>query len=120
MTLQSHSGPFALSPLTVFEATLGLTRARLGRGRAATGEDIAAALAAVMKFLEALKAEEAAVSPYIARQAVAAAARFGRIVGHPADLNFGDCFAYAHAHARGDVLMFVGNDFIHTDLRSAL
>jgi ribonuclease VapC len=118
--LQSQGGPFVLSPLTVFEATLGLTRARLGRGRTITDGDIAAVLAAVIKFLEALRAEEADVSPYLARKAVDAAARFGRIVGHPADLNFGDCFAYAHAQARGEALMFVGNDFIHTDVRSAL
>ena len=37
-----------------------------------------------------------------------------------ADLNFGDCFAYAHAQARGEALLFVGDDFTHTDVPSAL
>jgi ribonuclease VapC len=118
--LKSHGGPFAVSPMTVFESTLGLARARVGRRRPVTSEDIATASAAVTKFCEALLAEEPAVSPYLGRKAVEAAARFGKIVGHRADLNFGDCFVYAHAQARGEALLFVGDDFTHTDIRSAL
>ena len=118
--LKDHGGPFAVPPLTVFESTLGLARARVGLERAVTSEDIATALAAVVKFCEAVQAEEPAVSPYIARKAVEAAARFGKIVGHRADLNFGDCFAYAHAQARSGALLFVGDDFTHTDVSSAL
>jgi len=106
--------------MTVFESTLGLARARIGRERAITSEDIATALAAVVKFCEALQAEEPAVSSYLARKAVEAAARFGKVVGHSADLNFGDCFVYAHAQARGEALLFVGDDFTHTDVPSAL
>ena len=117
--LQNYGGPFILSPMTVFEATLGLARARAERNRA-TREDIAAALMAVEKFLEALEAEEAPVTPDLARKAVDGAARYGRLVGHPADLNFGDCFVYACAEARGAPLLFVGDDFTHTDARSAL
>lgn len=118
--LKDHAGPFAVPPMTVFESTLGLARARIGRERAVTSDDIATALAAVVKFCEALQAEEPAVSPYLARKAVEAAARFGKIVGHRADLNFGDCFAYAHAQARSEPLLFVGDDFTHTDVPSVL
>jgi ribonuclease VapC len=35
---------------------------------------------------------------------------------HPARLNFGDCFPYALAKARGDTLFFKGEDFSKTDL----
>jgi ribonuclease VapC len=35
---------------------------------------------------------------------------------HPASLNFGDCFAYALARARADVLLCVGDDFRQTDI----
>ena len=45
---------------------------------------------------------------------------FGRGSGHPAGLNFGDCFAYALARCRGEALLFKGNDFVHTDITSAL
>jgi ribonuclease VapC len=118
--LRNHSGPFAVPPMTVLESALGLARARIGRERAVTGEHIVTALAAVLKFCEALQAEEPAVTPDLALKAVEAAARFGKIVGHRADLNFGDCFAYAHAQARGEALLFVGDDFSHTDVRNAL
>ena len=45
---------------------------------------------------------------------------FGRGSGHPARLNFGDCFAYALAKDRREPLLFKGNDFTHTDVSSAL
>ena len=48
------------------------------------------------------------------RAAVDAFARFGR-GRHKAALNFGDCLAYASAAAAGDTLLFVGDDFRHTD-----
>jgi len=35
---------------------------------------------------------------------------------HPAGLNFGDCFAYTLAKARGCPLLFVGDDFAKTDV----
>ena len=55
-----------------------------------------------------------------ARIARAAYRDFGRGSGHPARLNFGDCFAYALAIERGEPLLFQGDDFSHTDVRSAL
>jgi len=45
---------------------------------------------------------------------------FGRGSGHPAKLNFGDCFAYALAKATGEPLLFKGKDFVHTDVKRAL
>lgn len=39
---------------------------------------------------------------------------------HRAALNFGDCFAYALAKARDLPLLYVGDDFAQTDVRSAL
>ena len=45
---------------------------------------------------------------------------YGRGRGHPARLNFGDCFAYALAKAFDEPLLFVGQDFVHTDVRRVL
>ena len=53
----------------------------------------------------------------IARQAYR---DFGRGSGHPANLNYGDCFSYALASERREPLLYVGDDFSHTDIRSAL
>ena len=39
---------------------------------------------------------------------------------HPAGLNYGDCFAYALSVARGEPLLYKGDDFIKTDIKSAL
>lgn len=46
--------------------------------------------------------------------------RYGRGSGSQARLNFGDCFAYALAREKNEPLLFVGNDFIHTDIKPAL
>ena len=61
-----------------------------------------------------------AVTAAHARIAREAYRDFGRGSGHPARLNFGDCFAYALARATGEPLLFKGNDFSHTDIASAL
>lgn len=44
---------------------------------------------------------------------------FGRGSGHPAKLNFGDCFAYALARDKGEPLLFKGDDFGRTDIKVA-
>ncbi|MGT2479980.1 type II toxin-antitoxin system VapC family toxin [Methylobacterium oryzae CBMB20] len=51
--------------------------------------------------------------------ALAAHARYGK-GRHPARLNLGDCFAYACARVHGVPLLYVGDDFPQTDIRSAL
>lgn len=49
------------------------------------------------------------------REAIVAAARYGK-GRHPAQLNMGDCFAYACAKTNGAELLYKGNDFAQTDL----
>jgi len=51
-------------------------------------------------------------------RAVEAFAKYGR-GRHKAGLNFGDCLAYATAAVAGDSLLYVGDDFAHTDLPDA-
>ena len=45
-------------------------------------------------------------------------ARYGKGTGHPAQLNLGDCFAYAVALNRRTALLFKGGDFSKTDIGS--
>jgi ribonuclease VapC len=61
------------------------------------------------------------VAPGIAEMdaAYAAFVAFGKGSGHPAGLNFGDVFSYALAKVRGLPLLYKGNDFALTDVRSA-
>ena len=56
----------------------------------------------------------------LAWQAIEAHREFGKGSGHPARLNFGDCFAYALAKAQGEPLLFKGKDFGSTDIGSAV
>jgi len=55
-----------------------------------------------------------------ARIAREAYRNYGKGSGHRAQLNFGDCFAYALARVRREPLLFKGDDFIHTDVRPAV
>ena len=60
-----------------------------------------------------------AVSEAQARIARQAYRDFGKTSGHPAKLNFGDCFSYALAKSKGEPLLFKGQDFSRTDVKSA-
>lgn len=70
-------------------------------------------------FDDFLAAAEVVVEPVTPQQATIARQAyrdFGRGSGHPAQLNFGDCFAYALAKERSEPLLFKGNDFAPTDV----
>ncbi|MFT4230834.1 MAG: type II toxin-antitoxin system VapC family toxin [Microbacterium sp.] len=74
------------------------------------------------EFEELLALAEVTVEPVTVEQARIARdayRRYGRGSGHPARLNYGDCFAYALAVVTGEPLLFVGDDFAHTDVRAA-
>ena len=49
----------------------------------------------------------------------AAFVAYGKGSGHPAQLNFGDLFSYALAKSHDIPLLFKGNDFGQTDVKSA-
>lgn len=59
------------------------------------------------------------VTPASARRVAAAYVRWGKGI-HRAALNFGDCFAYEVAKQHDCPLLYIGNDFARTDIRSAL
>lgn len=46
--------------------------------------------------------------------------RFGKGRGHPAQLNFGDCFAMALSLETGERLLYKGEDFRRAGVRNAL
>ena len=67
-------------------------------------------------FVVRLRIEVAPVTEAQAHIARRAFRRFGKGQGHPASLNFGDCFAYALAIDTGEPLLFKGDDFSRTDV----
>jgi ribonuclease VapC len=75
------------------------------------------------KLDDLLAEAEISIAPVTEAQAHLARAAyrdFGRGSGHPARLNFGDCFAYALAKESGEPLLFKGDNFAHTDIAGAV
>jgi ribonuclease VapC len=71
------------------------------------------------RFDDLLKEAQVLIEPITeiqARLARDAYRDFGRGSGHPAGLDFGDCFAYALAKVTGEPLLFKDADFGHTDI----
>lgn len=72
---------------------------------------------------ELLERFQIVVEPVTAEQARIARQAYrdyGKGSGHPARLNFGDCFSYALARVKREAILFKGTDFQLTDLHSAL
>ena len=114
--IESAGEPLYFCEVGVFEATFGLVRKKASAGRRADAVTIAEARSIVRDFLDRIGAEEV---PIDGAAAIEVAARFGKVVGHPAQLNMGDCFAYACARAKGAPLLYKGEDFARTDVISA-
>jgi ribonuclease VapC len=74
------------------------------------------------RFDEIVEVPKMVVEPVTVEQARIARQAYrdyGKGSGHPAGLNFGDCFSYALARDKREPILFKGNDFVHTDLRAA-
>lgn len=71
------------------------------------------------RIIERANLEIVAVTPEHALIARDAYRAYGKGSGHKAQLNFGDCFAYALAAQTGEPLLFKGNDFSETDIAAA-
>lgn len=107
------------SPLVRFEAVLALACAASQDGSVQKRSDapvIAAARDLVDDFLLEIGARDVPITREIGEAALQAAATYGKVVGHPAALNFGDCFSHACAKAHGTALLYKGDDFARTDL----
>lgn len=71
------------------------------------------------QLFDGLGFEIVSVTPASARRIAQAYEQWGKGV-HPASLNFGDCFAYEVAKEHGCRLLYVGEDFVPTDVEAAL
>ncbi|HEY8483255.1 MAG TPA: type II toxin-antitoxin system VapC family toxin [Longimicrobiales bacterium] len=67
-------------------------------------------------LLERLDIEVVAMSAEAASLARSAYTRYGKGVGSPGVLNYGDCLSYGVAMATGEPLLFKGDDFTQTDV----
>ena len=107
--LEAASSPIT-SAVAVYETVAVVARTVRG--------DVVAARRDVAKFL--IDVGITLVPIGLAEQEVALDAfdRYGK-GRHPAELNMGDCFAYACARTRGARLLYKGDDFARTDIGAA-
>ena len=101
--------PLRISAASYLESSIVVDKARDPKLSARLDELLEEATV----IIEPVTAEQAK----IARQAYR---DYGRGSGHRANLNFGDCFSYALARVKREPLLYKGDDFVHTDLRSAI
>ena len=94
-----------LSSMSLLEAGMVL-RARLGESEAGL----------LYQLVDELVSEVVPFDEIQARLAIAAFGRYGKGMGHRAQLNFGDCAVYALAVSRGEPVLATGNDFAATDV----
>lgn len=106
--IEDASGTSIAAP-TLVEIYVVADRARDPRARSA----VEAIIRSIDPHIEPFTAEHATIARQAHRD-------YGRGSGHPARLNYGDCFSYALAKATGEPLLYKGDDFVHTDIRSAL
>ena len=102
-------GPRKMSSSNYLEASIVVDRN--------ASSEVAAQLDILITQMEIDIVPFTAVQSRIAR---AAYRQYGKGSGHPAQLNFGDCFAYALAKDSGEALLFKGSDFSQTDVVAAL
>jgi len=105
-----------ISPLVRFEAAQALARKNTALQGKPSAAQLERASAAIDAFIVDLGVREMSITPEIGLAALSASMLYGKAVGHPADLNFGDCFSYACAKALGVPLAYKGSDFAQTDL----
>jgi len=103
-------GRVLISPIVIYEASLGLAR------RKTIGLEDAISL--INAFVAETKASDVVIDAEVGHAAINAFDRFGK-GRHRASLNMGDCFAYACAKIHRVPLLCKGDDFVHTDIRIA-
>jgi ribonuclease VapC len=108
--LEGDPSPFT-SPIAIFEAALGICMKRHASVEEAEHD--------VGEFLELAGVRTAPITDKEAHTALAAFS-YGKGRGHPAQLNLGDCFAYAMAKNAQATLLFKGEDFDKTDILPAV
>ena len=108
--LEAAEAPIT-SPIAVFEAALALCRKRQTSVEEAGRE--------VGRFVAIAGLSVVPITDRETETALDAFSRYGKGRKHRAQLNLGDCFAYAMARNHRKRLLFTGDDFNKTDIESA-
>ncbi len=111
LAILQNSRESITSPIALFETALGVCRKRR--------TSVAVVSGVLREFLARARIDCVPLTSADADVALVAHETYGKGRGHPAQLNMGDCFAYAVAKNRAVPLLFKGDDFARTDIRRA-
>lgn len=121
--IEGADGECFYSSISAFEAVVSLARRMASAAESdqvpVPPETVERAQRIVYAFLAEIGAEELGIDAGTHRVAIEACMKYGKLVAHPARLNFGDCFIYASARIAGLPLLYKGNDFSQTDIEAA-
>ncbi len=98
-------------------SVVGKVEAALSLGQKIENYEVARQ--SVSRFCDDARIAVLPVLPDVYDEVLKAYQRYGKGTGHPAKLNFGDCFSYAFAKLHEQPLLFKGEDFSKTDLKPA-
>jgi ribonuclease VapC len=101
-----------ITPFVMMETGLAMMR-ELPSGAEAAETDI-------QRILRQFRIETVKLTSEMVVTALQAYERYGKGRSHPAKLNMGDCLSYGAARVLGVPLLYKGEDFAKTDIRSAL
>jgi len=97
-----------VTPLVIFETVLAIKRV--------VQLSVSDAWHILSLFLQRCDIVVVEIGADVHSQALLAYDRYGKGMGHPAQLNLGDCFSYAMAKSLRLPLLYKGGDFSQTDL----
>ncbi|CDI12360.1 MULTISPECIES: type II toxin-antitoxin system VapC family toxin [Agrobacterium] len=117
--LDRSGGKYYVSPMVRFEAVAAMVKTEIDgkKGKTVNRRELfATARSLVAEFIDLIGARDVMIDARIGEGALEAMATFGKLAGHKAQLNLGDCFSYAAAKSMRLELLYKGNDFVETDI----
>lgn len=111
LQILSRSDSNRTSAVAIYETVLSVARKK---------NDWETSLATVTDFIRELDIEILPIGVLEQGAALDAFAHYGKGRGNKAQLNLGDCFAYACAKTNNAALLYKGDDFTHTDIKAAV
>jgi ribonuclease VapC len=101
-----------ITPFVMMETGLAMMRELEGGAEAAKAD--------IQRLLRQFRINTVELTSEMILAALQAYERYGKGRSHPAKLNMGDCLSYGAARVLGVPLLYKGEDFAKTDVRSAL
>jgi ribonuclease VapC len=117
--VKDRSDAIYFSDIVLFEASHAVARLKAATDNTSLKvrpELLTEACVEILAFFRQLGARYVPVDTDIGAAAINASRTYGKVVGHRAALNLGDCYSYACAKFLQVPLLYKGQDFAATDI----